>query len=241
MVKRDLPKSALIIEDDPDVIEVVRLNISDIGLELDSASDGETGAQKAISNEYALIILDLNLPRLGGIEVCRRIREHNREVPIIMLTSRTEEVNKVLGLEVGADDYLAKPFSVAELLARLKALLRRSYLSSERSADAESEKLNCKDLEIDLARRQVRVRESIVQTTPREYELLVFLAGNPGRPFTREQISRQAWGEEFSGYDHTVSAHVNRLRAKLESDPANPEYIQTVFGVGYKFPDPESE
>jgi DNA-binding response OmpR family regulator len=230
----------LIIEDDPQIIELAGIHIRDLGFQMDSAQDGEKGLQKALSGEYNLVILDLMLPKLDGLEVCRRIRQEDRRIPILMLTAKSEELDKVLGLELGADDYLTKPFSVRELVARIKAILRR--IETERKnvpAPDEQEILDFGVLQLDITKRKVILDGNTIELTAKEFDLLVLFARNPGRTYNRHQLLDQVWGYHFDGYDHTVNSHINRLRNKIEKEPANPQYIKTVWGVGYRFTEKE--
>jgi DNA-binding response OmpR family regulator len=231
-----LANKILLIEDDPYVADLIEINLKDFGYELERAGDGLAGLQKFQECEYALVILDLMLPKLDGLEVCKRMRAENRYTPILMLTAKAEEFDKVLGLELGADDYLAKPFSVRELAARLKALLRRR--------EAEREKADKKDnttelifdaLRISLEKRKVTLAGLPVELTAKEFDLLARFASHPGRAYSRQELLDLVWGHQFDGYDHTVNSHINRLRSKIEKNPAEPKYIQTVWGVGYRF------
>lgn len=224
----------LIIEDDPDIVDLVKINISDIGLELDSAVSGKAGLEKALANNYVLIILDLMLPELNGMEVCKQIRATDTQTPILMLTAKSEELDKVLGLELGADDYLTKPFSIRELLARIKAILRRIEVDTQ-SPENDSESLTFNELNIDFEKRKVTLSGGTVDLTAKEFDLLSLFARHPGRTYTRNELLDLVWGYHFDGYDHTVNSHINRLRAKIESDPSDPIYLQTVWGVGYRF------
>jgi DNA-binding response OmpR family regulator len=230
----------LIIEDDPKIIELAGIHIRDLGYQMDSALDGESGLKKALTGKYQLIILDLMLPKMDGLEVCRQIRLEDRRIPILMLTAKSEELDKVLGLELGADDYLTKPFSVRELVARIKAILRR--IETERksaSTGEEIETLAFGSLIIDVTKRKVILEGKPVELTAKEFDLLVLFARNPGRTYNRHQLLDQVWGYHFDGYDHTVNSHINRLRSKIEKDPANPLFIKTVWGVGYRFTEKE--
>lgn len=235
----------LLIEDDPDITELVRIHLTDAGYELEAAIDGETGLQRAMEGNCDLVILDLMLPRLSGLDVCRHLHEKRRDLPVMMLTSRSEEVDRVLGLELGADDYLTKPFSVRELVARVRAILRRLERTGAPAGEGggspgEAEgPLVCGDLCIDEARRRVTAAGRDVELTAKEFELLLLFARHPGRVYSRPQLLEQVWGYQFQGYEHTVNSHIHRLRSKLEEDPANPLYITTVWGVGYRFADRE--
>jgi len=229
-------KKILMIEDDPNIVELARIHIGDLGYSLDWAGDGESGLQKAQQEEYDLILLDLMLPQLDGLEVCKRFRQENQKTPILMLTAKSEELDKVLGLELGADDYLTKPFSVRELVARIKAILRR--IETERKSAAKSNELEVLEFEqmtIDTLKRKVTLSGKTVDLTVKEFDLLLLFARHPGRTYDRHQLLDQVWGYHFDGYDHTVNSHINRLRNKIEEDPANPIFIKTVWGVGYRF------
>jgi len=225
----------LVIEDEQDIAKLVQLHLQDLPCEVRLAFDGVVGLAEAETKPFDLIILDLKLPGLDGLEVCRRLRARGRYTPILMLTSKSSELDRVLGLEMGADDYLTKPFSVMELTARVKALFRRVEMLAKSDVQAEAKLLRLRDLTIDIERHTVAVRGDTVELTAREFDLLVHFARHPGRVYSREQLLDQVWGYQHSGYDHTVNSHINRLRAKIERDPQNPEYIHTVWGVGYKF------
>ncbi len=226
------PQRILMIEDDPDIAEIVGIHLRDLHYELELATDGPTGLERALDTDYELVILDLMLPGMDGLEVCRRIRAASETLPILMLTAKSEELDKVVGLELGADDYLTKPFSVRELIARIKALLRRSH--GRAAAPAAEEAINVCGISIDLPRRSVVVGGKPVDLTPKEFDLLVLFAQHPGRVFGRDDLLSRVWGYDFEGYGHTVNSHINRLRAKIEADPSNPRVITTVWGVGYR-------
>ena len=226
----------LIVEDDPDIADLVEINIRDLGYELEKASDGESGLKKAQENSYQLIILDLMLPKLSGTEVCKKIREEDAHTPILMLTAKSEELDKVLGLEMGADDYLTKPFSIRELLARIKANIRRVKVDAEHKTKEELQKpMEFGSLKIDPQKRDIRLNGEKVELTPKEFDLLILFASKPGRTFSREELLKKVWGYQFEGYDHTVNSHINRLRNKIEEDPSEPRFLKTVWGVGYRF------
>lgn len=231
-----MTRAALIIEDDPTLAELVKLHLRDIGCSADIADDGVTGLEMFKQGDYALVVLDIMVPRKDGLSVCRDIRRLPGYVPILMLTAKSTELDRVRGLETGADDYLTKPFSVRELVARVKALLRRvDALSPETSGGAENEVIERGNMRITVQKRQVIVDGKDITLTAKEFDLLVHFARNPGQVFNRVQLLDQVWGYHHEGYEHTVNSHMNRLRAKIESDPAKPEYILTVWGVGYKF------
>lgn len=232
-------KSALLIEDDENLIELVRVPLEELGLALTHAGDGRSGLEMATAESYELIVLDMRLPELEGIEVCKGIREKNKKVPIIMLTSVGDEINKVLLLELGADDYITKPFSVLEFKARCKAALRRAGGPADVD-ESEDEIIYADDIKLDLTKRKVRIDDQEVELTAREFDLLAILAKHPGRPFSRNQLNEHLYGFAVSGYDQSISSHVNRIRSKIEEDPRNPRYLLTVHGVGYKFRDREN-
>ncbi len=229
-------KTVLMIEDDPDIADVVEIHLNDLGYQLERAEDGITGLNKALENDYSLIILDLMLPKLDGFEVCKGIREKKKHLPILMLTSKSEELDKVLGLELGADDYLTKPFSIRELIARIKAIFRRMEINKEEKGEKLINGiLRFGNLAIDLEKRKVTLSGKTVELTEKEFELLALFARKPGRAFSRQQLLDLVWGYQFIGYEHTVNSHINRLRNKIEEDPANPFFIRTIWGVGYRF------
>jgi len=226
----------LIIEDDPDIARLVQTHLRDIDCDADIADDGEQGLVLFAQHRYALVVLDLMLPGIDGLAVCRSLREQGEYVPILMLTAKTTELDRVVGLETGADDYLSKPFGILELQARVKALLRRSRaFSNTVPADpTPAGRLSHGGLQIDIEQREVRVADREVSLTAREFDLLLYFAQHPGQVFSRVQLLDQVWGYNHEGYEHTVNSHINRLRAKIEQNPAQPEYILTVWGVGYK-------
>jgi len=225
-------KQILIIEDDPEIIRLLEIHLTDVIYSTSKAMDGETGLQMALENNYDLILLDLNLPIMDGVEVCKKLRAQ-KNTPVIMLTAKSEEIDRVLGLEIGADDYITKPFSIRELLARIKAVMRRATVKPQE--DSASTTLNYEGLFIDIDKRKVIHNNARIELSPKEFELLVLMASNPGRNYSRTELLNMIWGYNFDGYEHTVNSHINRLRAKIESDMANPTYILTTWGVGYKF------
>jgi DNA-binding response OmpR family regulator len=232
-------RRVLVVEDDPDIGRLVMLQLAELDCDGRLVDDGLDALAEAESSRYDLVILDLMLPRLDGLQICRRLRACERYVPILMLTAKSSEIDRVLGLELGADDYLTKPFSMLELAARVKGVFRRADLAAAtvRAPARENPCIEVDGLRIDLQRHEVHVRGRIVDLTAKEFELLACFARCPGRAFSRSQLLDQVWGYSHAGYGHTVSTHINRLRAKIESDPANPDFIQTVRGVGYKFGD----
>ena len=225
-------KQILIIEDDPEIIKLLEIHLTDLIYTTSKALDGEVGLQMALENDYDLILLDLTLPTMDGIEICKKLRKQ-KNTPIIMLTAKSEEIDRVLGLEMGADDYITKPFSIRELLARVKAVMRRT--NTPKVEKVNSSAISAEGLLIDIDKRKVILDDKRVELSPKEFELLVLMASNPGRNYTRTELLDMIWGYNFDGYEHTVNSHINRLRAKIESDMANPNYILTTWGVGYKF------
>jgi DNA-binding response OmpR family regulator len=234
-----MTRRVLVIEDDPDVGRLITLQLAELDCECRLVDDGVAGLAEAKAGRYDLVILDLMLPRLDGLQICRRLRAAELETAILMLTAKSSELDRVLGLELGADDYLTKPFSMLELAARVKGVFRRAeQLAAVKAAAAaapSSTRIELADLSIDVERHEARVAGRPVELTAKEFELLVYFARSPGRVFTRAQLLDQVWGYSHSGYEHTVNSHINRLRNKIERDPANPDFIQTVWGVGYKF------
>jgi len=234
-----MTRRVLVVEDDPDIGRLVTLQLAELDCESRLIADGLTALDEARAGRYDLVILDVMLPRMDGLEICRRLRADEPHTPILMLTAKSSELDRVLGLELGADDYLTKPFSMLELAARLKGMFRRAeQLAAAKVAAAApqaKEMIEVAGLSIDLQRHEARVGGRPVELTAKEFELLAHFARSPGRVFTRTQLLDQVWGYSHSGYEHTVNSHINRLRNKIERDPANPDFIQTVWGVGYKF------
>ena len=230
-----MTKKILVIEDNADIARLVMLNLRSKQMDVDHAADGSTGLDMALAGQYHLVILDLMLPGVDGLDICRRLRNEQVYTPVLMLTARTSELDRVLGLEVGADDYLTKPFSVPELVARVNAILRRSDQYQAAPATQPAAPLQHGELCLDPDRRQVQLGDGRVELTAKEFDLLWHFASNPGRVFTRGQLLDSVWGYGHAGYEHTVNSHINRLRGKIEADPAKPRYVITVWGVGYKF------
>lgn len=229
------PRTILVIEDDRDIARLLDLHLREVGYEVQVAQDGVIGCQQALSKPYDLIVLDLMLPGMEGVDICRTLRAKARYTPILMLTAKSTELDRVLGLEVGADDYLTKPFSIRELLARVKALFRRME-ALRAPVDPGRQKVICAgDLVIDTEKRKVTLSGMMVELTAKEFDLLVQFAQHPGRVYTRSQLLDSVWGYSHAGYEHTVNSHINRLRAKIERDPSRPRCIVTVWGVGYSF------
>ncbi len=232
-----MPQSILVIEDNHDIAELVALHLRDEGCEVTVHNDGSEGLAAARASSFDLLVLDLMLPGTDGLTICRELRAGPHYLPILMLTAKSTELDRVLGLEMGADDYLTKPFSIRELVARVKALLRRAEAmgSQAQQEDDISESIQCGDLIIDTERRQVSVAGNNIELTAKEFDLLLYFVRHPGRVYSRVQLLDQVWGYGHEGYEHTVNSHINRLRSKIEADPAKPRYVLTVWGVGYKF------
>jgi len=232
-------KQVLIIEDDTEISNVVAVNLESNGIQTEQVHEGLLGLKRSKSGEFDLIILDIMLPGLDGISICRKLREENYNTPILMLTAKVDEIDLVLSLELGADDYMTKPFSMRELLARVGALIRRSEKTVSKTEEKSEEKLQFGELVVDYAKHQVSVRDKTLNLTVKEFELLDLFARNPGRVFSRSDLLNTIWGYNFEGYEHTVNTHINRLRNKLEIDPSKPRYLLTVWGLGYKFTEQE--
>ncbi|MCF6198938.1 MAG: response regulator transcription factor [Hyphomicrobiaceae bacterium] len=236
-----MARKVLIVEDDPDIAALVAMSLRDIDCHCEIAIDGPKGLTRwqeaAKTVPFDLAVLDVMLPGMDGLEICRTIRRAENYMPVLMLTAKSSELDRVLGLEIGADDYLTKPFSIPELQARIKALFRRVEAFSNKSENSQNETriFEHKDLRLDLDRHQVFIKDKPVDLTAREFELLHHFASNPDHVYSRAQLLDTVWGYNHDGYEHTVNTHINRLRAKIEEDPAKPVYIQTVWGVGYKF------
>jgi len=225
----------LIVEDDQNLLATLKYNLVKESYDVITAIDGAQAIETARRERPELIVLDVMLPKLSGFEVCRILRKE-MTVPILMLTAKTEEVDKIVGLEIGADDYMTKPFSMRELLARVRAMLRRAKMAEPEPSD-EKTLLKINDLEIDPARHRASLRETVLNLTPKEFDLLVFLAKNKGFVFNREQLLEKVWGYDYAGDTRTVDVHIRWLRQKIETDPAHPRNLLTVRGAGYKLGD----
>ena len=228
-------KQFLVIEDNHDIANLVAMHLRDLGAEVHVASEGNAGLALAQNQHFDLIILDLMLPGIDGLEICRRLRGTDNDTPILMLTAKSAELDRVVGLEMGADDYLPKPFSVRELVARAKAILRR--VETHSTPATANGNLRAGELFLEQAKRRVSIAGKVIDLTAREFDLLWHFATHPGQVFSRSQLLDSVWGYGHDGYEHTVNSHINRLRAKIENDPSSPVYILTVWGVGYKFSD----
>ena len=233
-VRRLAMQRVLVIEDEPDIAALVALHLRDMNLFASIVNNGRQGLQCALTQHWDLIVLDLSLPELDGIDICHHLRMANHYTPVLMLTARTTEQDRVIGLDAGADDYLTKPFSVVELRARIRAILRR--VKQLRNAPSQPQNVvRIGELEVDLDARLARMGSVALTLTAREFDLLAHFVRSPGRVFSRTQLLDQVWGLNQDAYEHTVSSHINRLRAKLEPDAIEPRYLLTVWGVGYRF------
>ncbi|MDQ3393412.1 MAG: response regulator transcription factor [Bacteroidota bacterium] len=231
-------KKILIIEDDLLLINLLKIHIQDLGCTTEVSMNGNEGYNKALEGHFDLIILDVMLPGMDGISVCQRLRAHENQTPILMLTAKSEEFDKVLGLESGADDYLTKPFGVRELVARIKAILRRKEIDKLASTkNSENGVMRFDGLEIDVEKRKVLLNNQRINLSPKEFELLLVLAKNPGKSYNRDQLLNKIWGYDYNGYEHTLNSHINRLRSKIEANVSQPKYILTSWGHGYRFND----
>ncbi|WP_241238883.1 response regulator transcription factor [Colwellia sp. Arc7-635] len=229
----------LVVEDDQDIADLITLNLEEIGLTVEHCLSGEIALEKLANNQYDLVMLDVMLPGMSGLDVCRQLREQKPEQVILMVTSRNSEIDRVLGLELGADDYMTKPFSVRELQARVRSQLRRVHLLSKISQQqlekqSPEQYLVLGTLQIDNIAHRASLNGKTVDLTSTEFDLLFYLASHPDQVFSREQLLSSVWGYHHSGYEHTVNSHINRLRNKVERDATKPEIVQTVWGVGYK-------
>jgi DNA-binding response OmpR family regulator len=232
-----MQRSILIIEDDKDIANLERMHLAELSHKTKIALDGVVGLAEVESKSYDLVILDINLPGIDGMEICRRIRAKTNSTRILMLSSKTNEIDRVLGLEMGADDYMTKPFSVMELKAKVKALCRR-MADYDPNTETDTQKvITAGAMVIDALRRKVTLYDKEVELTAKEFDLLTYFAQRPGVVFNRDQLLNHVWGYSHIGYEHTVNSHINRLRAKIEVDPETPEFVLTVWGVGYKFTD----
>jgi two-component system, OmpR family, alkaline phosphatase synthesis response regulator PhoP len=226
----------LVIEDDENITTAINEYFTRAGYEVRTTEDGLTGVHAALQNHPDAIVLDLMLPKMDGLEVCRELREKAPYIPILMLTAKDDVVDKVLGLEMGADDYITKPFSLRELEARIKSVLRRTRRPTT-NEESDEAPITRGRLRIDPAKREVSIGDKNIDLTPKEFELLKLFASNPGRVFPRKYLLEKIWDYSYEGYDRTIDSHINRLRAKIEENPENPQMVLTIWGVGYKFTD----
>ncbi|MHA1571220.1 MAG: response regulator transcription factor [Alphaproteobacteria bacterium] len=231
-----MTRQVLVVEDNDDIGKLISLHLSDLDCQVRLVGDGRTGFEEARTGRYDLIVLDLNLPGMEGLELCKRLRQQSNYTPILMLTARSSEMDRVLGLELGADDYVTKPFSIHELLARVKAIFRRAEEFSGQDGEIKGV-LARGAMAINVENRSVTIDGKVIDLTAREFDLLLHFANHPGRVYSRTQLLDEVWGYAHDGYEHTVNSHINRLRSKIEDSPAKPTYVLTVWGVGYKFND----
>jgi two-component system OmpR family response regulator len=231
-------RKVLVVEDDQTLLGVLKYNLAKEEYGVVTAADGAQAVEVARSEKPDLVVLDIMLPKLDGLEVCHILRKE-MTVPILMLTAKTEEIDRVVGLEVGADDYMTKPFSMREFLARVRAILRRAEMTKQEASYVEHEAalspIKVGDLEIDPIRHQVSLGSSIIELTPKEFDLLTYLVTNRGRVFSRDHLLEKVWGYDYAGDTRTVDVHIRWLRQKIEAAPAHPKYLLTIRGVGYKF------
>lgn len=227
-------KKVLIIEDDIELINLIEIHLKDLGCNVLKAHNGQEGLHLALNKKPDLVILDISMPIMDGFEVCKAIRA-KQTTPIIILTAKTEEIDRVLGLEIGADDYITKPFSIREFIARVKAIFRRTKMDKTESALNNKKQLFFEGLTIDIEQRKVTRDTKRIDLSPKEFELLSLMASNPGKNYSRAKLLSLIWGYDFEGYEHTVNSHINRLRAKIEPNMNQPTYIITSWGIGYKF------
>lgn len=226
----------LIVEDDPNIAELLALHLRDLPAVTTCCDNGWKGLDAARSGQYDLLVLDLMLPGLNGMEICRQLRHTHPQLPVLMLTAKADEQDKIAGLEIGADDYLTKPFSGGELLARIRAILRRTRKETA-TLEKQFVRIVRGDLAMDLEKHRVWRGAVEIELTTKEFELLQLFMQNPGRSYTRTELLDLVWGEQFEGLAHTVNSHINRLRGKIEADAATPRYVLTAWGTGYKFAD----
>ncbi|MGE7600913.1 response regulator transcription factor [Peribacillus sp. NPDC097675] len=238
-----MSKKILVVDDEQSIVTLLQYNLEQAGYSVITALDGEEGLRAAVELRPDLVVLDLMLPKLDGLEVCKQLRQQKLNIPILMLTAKDDEFDKVLGLELGADDYLTKPFSPREVVARIKAILRRSQLSNgiESQVDQENQPLKIGDLKIFPDRYEAYFDEEQLELTPKEFELLLYLLKNKGRVLTRDQLLSTVWNYDFAGDSRIVDVHISHLREKIEQDTKKPLYIKTIRGLGYKFEEPKKE
>jgi len=231
--------SLLIIEDDENISTAIEEYFSRSGYAVNTAPDGIAGIEAAVKNRPDVVVLDLMLPKMDSLAVCKELRQKHPQMPILMLTAKDDIVDKVLGLEMGADDYITKPFSLREVEARIKSVLRRARAAATDGDGKDETPIVRGNLRVDPLRREVTIAERQVELTPKEFDLLRLFAGNPGRVFPRKYLLEKIWDYSYEGYDRTIDSHINRLRAKIEENPDNPQLVLTVWGIGYKFTDAE--
>lgn len=235
-------KKVLIIEDEQSILKLLSYNLEQEGYDVEGTMDGRDGLDLALENTYDMVLLDLMLPNMDGMEICRTLRQEKIDVPIIMLTAKDTEIDKILGLEIGADDYITKPFSPREVIARMKAIFRRykhTQTSSDKQEQSEEEVVIVGEIEIYPDQYEVVIRENVIDLTPKEFDLLLYLARRTGRILSREQLLNAIWDYDFAGETRIVDVHISHLREKIERNTKKPEYIITARGFGYKLEVPQ--
>jgi two-component system alkaline phosphatase synthesis response regulator PhoP len=239
-MEEHMSKKVLVVDDEQSIVTLLQYNLEQAGFEVITANDGEEGMKKALDEQPDLMILDLMLPKMDGMEVCKQLRQQKMMIPILMLTAKDDEFDKVLGLELGADDYMTKPFSPREVLARVKAILRRTQLLNEQEENEESNKILIGDLKILPDHYEAYFNNERLELTPKEFELLVYLAKHKGRVLTRDQLLSAVWNYDFAGDTRIVDVHISHLREKIEQNTKKPLYIKTIRGLGYKLEEPKN-
>lgn len=235
-----MTKKILVVEDEQSIIKLVQFNLEKAGYQVDVATDGQMALEKVHNTKPDLVVLDLMLPKVDGLEVCRKIRQERQHIPILILTAKSDEFDKVLGLELGADDYMTKPFSPRELTARIKAIFRRvDAIREAQNSTQQKRQIHVGELLIDLDGYEVMYKGKKIDLTPKEFELLVFMANHRGKVLSRDQLLNTVWNYDYIGDSRIVDVHVSHLRDKIEQDSRNPVYIKTVRGIGYKFEGPD--
>ena len=236
-------KKVLVVDDEQSILTLLQYNLHQAGYEVITAMDGEEGRDLTLSEKPDLVVLDLMLPKMDGVEVCKQLRQQRNFTPILMLTAKDDEFDKVLGLELGADDYMTKPFSPREVVARVKAILRRSQIQTEASQHSQDdlEKMVISSLTIFPEQYEAHFEDTLLELTPKEFELLLYLAKNKGRVLTRDQLLSAVWNYDFAGDTRIVDVHISHLREKIERNTKKPTYIKTIRGLGYKLEEPKGE
>ncbi|TCS83567.1 response regulator transcription factor [Tepidibacillus fermentans] len=234
-----MAKKILVVDDEPSIVTLVKFNLEKAGFDVETVSDGRQAVERCERVQYDLMVLDVMLPELDGLEVVKELKKKQINIPILMLTAKDDEFDKVLGLELGADDYMTKPFSPRELTARVKAVLRRFSVTPTYVEEEISEKIVIGDLVVEPEKFEARLKGELLEFTPKEFELLLYLAKNQGKVLTRDQLLNAVWNYDYIGDSRIVDVHISHLREKIEEDTKQPKYIKTVRGIGYKFGDPQ--
>lgn len=236
-----MDKKVLVVDDEPSISTLLQYNLNQAGFEVITAIDGEEGLQKALVERPDILVLDLMLPKMDGIEVCKQLRQQKVTTPILMLTAKDDEFDKIIGLELGADDYMTKPFSPREVVARVKAILRRTNIQMEKEEELETEHIVIGELKILPDHYEAYASQERLELTPKEFELLVYLSRNKGRVLTRDQLLSAVWNYDFAGDTRIVDVHISHLREKIENNSKKPVYIKTIRGLGYKLEEPKMD